>query len=582
MGSTISSDLLSATQIPVEVLNTAGIGDFLWPPQATLQDNATYDYIVVGGGSAGCVVSRRLAESKSDSVLVLEAGGNPPLAAMIFSLFVLFPHSFVDYDYVSTRDEYAARGQDNFTMITAGKMLGGSDSLNHFVHTRGIPKDYNNWAKMVGDESWRYENILKYFVKSERLDDAEILRKYGEFHGTDGPMGISRQPEQEVVNILKAFAEVGNPTVLDLNANKTVGYSQSQFMYDNYKRQTPAYSYLTPIKDYANLHVSTNTMVTRIIFEGNAAVGVEAINDGKRYTFRANKEIIMSAGVFNTPKLLMLSGIGPKDHLESFNIEVLQDLPVGENLIDHVAVTVLHKLKQYIPVPNVPKAAVNFLRVPFPVLTSLVALNKSRTCPNYQTFNLFFQHDVPFVTPTCNTVFGLRNEICDRWQKEVISRDSLYSLLTLLQPKSRGVVRLSDTDPSADPIITTGYYTKSDDLENMVTNVKDYITVGESSYFQQIGAEIAGLDLPACAEFEQGSDDFWKCYVLEHTTSTYHFVGTSAMGQVVDSKLRVKGLEGIRVVDASVMPNIVHGAPNAAVIMLAEKASDMIKNDNNN
>ena len=490
----------------------------------------------------------------------------------------------MDYNYTSTRDDYAARSQNGYTMITAGKMLGGSDSLNHMLHARGAPSDYDCWAKESKDNSWKYENVLQYFKKSERLKDRKILSRYPEYHGTDGPMGITRQPEKDVVNILKAFAEVGNPTVLEFNPDNPIGYSEPLYMIADKKRQTPAYSYLNPIKDYSNFHVSKHTRVTRIIFKGKVAVGVKAVRRGKTYTFRARKEVILSAGVFNSPQLLMLSGIGPKKHLESFNIPVLKDAPVGDNLVDHVAVSMVHKLKKYrFPFPNVSKSVIPYiLKYPLPTLISSVALNKTEKPPraDYGTFNLFLAHDLPYLSFVCVSVFGLRSEICDRWLKQVRGRDSLYNHIALLEPKSRGTVRLRSANPFADPVIKTGYYTNRDDLKKMVEIVKDFVTVGESRSFKKIGAELVGLDLPECAGIEKCTDKYWKCYVLEHTSSPYHFIGTCAMGKVVDGKLRVKGVKRLRVVDASVMPKIPQAAPNAAVIMLAEKASDMIKKSN--
>ncbi|KAH9633596.1 hypothetical protein HF086_000935 [Spodoptera exigua] len=550
MGATTSMELIKIAQVPIALLSITG-----------------------------CVVTRRLAEDGNNSVLVLEAGDDPPITAMIAGTFDLLPGSYVDYNYKSTRDEYAARSQNNYTMLTAGKMLGGSDSLNHFIHTRGTKYEYNCWAKKTKDDSWRYENILPYFKKSEKVDDPEILQAYGEYHGVHGPMGITRQPENDTVgDLLKAFAEVGNPTVLDLNANVYVGYTQPQYMFADRKRQTPAYTYLRPIKDYSNLHVSKNTRVTKIIFDGKVAVGVDAVFKGKTYKLRAKKEIIVSAGVYNTPQLLMLSGIGHRKHLKSFNIDLVQDLPVGDNLVDQVAVALVHKLKKHpIPIPAIPN---DLAKIPFPVFVGSAAVNKTKKIPDYQTFNLFFGHDLPYLTIACAQVFGLRNEICDRWQKQVESRDSLYTALTLLQPKSRGTVRLASSNPMDNPSITTDYFTNEEDLKRMVSYVKDFASVGKSAYFKEIGAELVGLNLPECADKEAGSDEYWTCYVLNHASSVYHMTSTCPMGRVVDSQLMVKGVDKLRVVDASVMPRIPRAAPNAAIIMLAEKASDMIKSAN--
>uniref|UniRef100_A0A2A4IZ69 Glucose-methanol-choline oxidoreductase N-terminal domain-containing protein n=1 Tax=Heliothis virescens TaxID=7102 RepID=A0A2A4IZ69_HELVI len=584
MGSSTSTELISAVQVPVTILSMLEPEGLLWPKQAELKNNSAYDYIVVGGGSAGCVVSSRLAESGKDTVFMAEAGDDPPIISLLPGLFSLFPGSIYDYQYKSTEDTYAAKGQNNYTKLQAGKMLGGSDSLNHLLHTRGTPSDFDTWAEISKDSSWKYDNILQYFIKSERLVDEPTLKKYGKYHGTSGPMGISRQPrDSQVANLLKAFAEVGNPSVLDLNANITLGYTQPQFMIADKKRQTPAYSYLKNVKNNSNLFVSKNTRVTRIIFDDNKAVAIEAVYKGETYIFRANKEIIVSAGVYNTPQILQLSGIGPKEHLEKFDINVINDLPVGDNFVDQVSVTLVYKLESHIPfLPNLADVDLDPTAVPFPVLAGSVALNKSATNPDYQTYNLLLGQNTPLLPVACAVVFDLRDEICDKWQKEIINRDALYTVAALLQPKSRGTVRLASADPFKDPVITTGYFTNNEDLETMVKIIKDFTTVGNTEYFKKIGAELAGLDLDVCADKTKGSDEFWKCYILNHAGSPYHAVGSCPMGEVVDGNLKVKGVEGLRVVDASVMPKIPHGAPNAAVIMLAEKAADMIKSANAN
>lgn len=497
------------------------------------------------------------------------------------SLFSVLPGSEVDFNFKSTLDKYAAKSQNYYTMLTAGKMLGGSASLNHFIHLRGTSEDYDCWAELSTDNSWKYKHVLPYFIKSERVDDSEIISAYSEFHGTKGPMGLTREPHDEKVGkYMKSFAEVGEPTVLDLNAGVKLGYTQPQVMIADKVRQTPGVSYLKLVKDKTNLYVSKNTRVTKIIFDNKVAVAVEAVYKGKTFILRAKKEIIISAGVYNSPQLLMLSGVGPREHLQSFNIDVICDLPVGDNLVDQVAVTLVYKLKKYpIAFPDIHAIPTDPTVIPFPVFVGSVALNKSQTCPDYQTFNLLFAHDTPFLTVACSAVFGLKNEICDRWQKQVISRDVLYNFLALLQPKSTGTVRLRSVNPFHDSVITTGYYTNKEDLETMLKIVKDFIRVGGTKYFKEIGAELAGLDDPACADKEKYSNEFWICYILNHSSSPYHPVGTCPMGKVVDGKLKVNGIKNLRVIDASVMPKIPRSAPNAAVVMLAEKGADMIKCD---
>lgn len=496
-------------------------------------------------------------------------------------MFVTLPHSIADYNYTSTIDPYAARSQDNFTMLTAGKALGGSDTINHFLHIRGSPSDYDSWAEVSGDDSWKYNNILKYFIKSERVDDKEILKEHPDYHGTKGPMGLTRQVDNnELGDYLKAFGEAGNPVVLDLNANQSIGYTQPQYMLADRKRQTPAYTYLRKVQDNPNFHVSKNTRVTRILFKNNVAVAVEAVYHNRKFTFKANKEIILSAGVFNTPQILMLSGIGPENHLKSKNLEVISNLPVGENLMDQVTVTIVYKTKKYsAPLLGFTRLEPDLTKIPFNVIVGTASLNKSDvTNADYQTYNLLFAHDTPLLTLACRPAFGYRDDICDGWNNQVRLRDSFFNLILNVQPKSRGTVRLRSTDPFDDPEITMNYFTEPEDLEDMLKYVKDFIRIGETKTFKKMKAEIVGLDLPECADKDQGSDEFWKCYILNRAISVFHSSCTCPMGTVVDGQLKIKGFEKIRIVDASVMPKVPKSAPNAAIIMLAEKAADMIKN----
>lgn len=449
--------------------------------------------------------------------------------------------------------------------------------MNHFIHVRGAPDDFDHWADIVNDDSWNYENVLPYFIKSEHLKDPVVENsRYGEYHGYDGPMGVARQPSLAANNYLAAFGELGNRIVVDVNGPDTLGYTQSMLIITDSVRQCTSYTYIRPVRTRPNLYVLRHAYVTKIIIdENNRAVAVEVVIDNKKYIYRASREIIVSAGVFKTPQILMLSGIGPKEHLESFNISVKADLPVGDNWQEHLAVTIVHRMDESIVDPVIPLPTI----VPFPILVGLVSLNETQTYGDYQVFGLILGKDTPYLILACAVVFGFRPEICDKYNNQVIGYNSLYSLITLINPSSRGKIRMKSAEPFADPEITTGFYDKEDDLRKMVEYVKDYIQVSNTTFFTQVNAKLLDLDLIECKDFIYGSDEFWRCYILHTTVSTYHSTSSCPMGTVLDSCLRVYNIKSLRVVDASAMPTVPRGNPLAAVIMIAEKASDMIKAD---
>uniref|UniRef100_A0A2H1V4R2 SFRICE_038620 n=1 Tax=Spodoptera frugiperda TaxID=7108 RepID=A0A2H1V4R2_SPOFR len=554
----------------------------VFPSQAKLTDNASYDYIIVGGGTSGCVVARRLVDT-NHSVLVLESGGDPSAISMLPGLFYLLPGTNLDYDYKSTFDDYAASAQGNYTRLTAGNALGGSSVLNHHLSIRPIPQDYDDIASLTGDDGWSYDNMLPYFKKTETVKDEEIASTYSEYHGDSGPLGITRElHDDDVAYYLKALAEVGNPTVEDLNGPVSVGYMQPLLNIDNGIRQTPAYVYLNDIKDNPNLHISKNTKVSKINFANSTAVSVEAIYKGTTYTFRANKEIIVSAGVFNTPQILQLSGVGSKEVLDSLNVDQVADLPVGDNLRIPPTVIVVQKTKKNLNVLSAVSSllpAVVPTKIPFPLLLGTTPTNKSSEIPNYQTYNLMLPHDTPFLTLACVSIYGYTLDVCLRWQTQIATRDAVYSVVVNLDAVSTGTVRANSTDINDAPIITTGFYSESEDLERAVDILLDLLAVQDSPTMKNLGAAVVGVDFPECADKEAGSREFWKCYVLHRTIAGFLYSGTCPLQTCVDSELKLLGLKKIRVADASVFPKVLHGALNAAVLALGEKAADLILQD---
>ena len=500
-----------------------------------------YDYVVIGAGSAGCVVANRLTQESDTTVLLLEAG-NPDtkpeihIPAQCLSLL----GSSVDWAYFSEPEPHL---NNRKIFCPRGKVLGGSSSMNFMIYLRGNPHDYDHWQSL-GNPGWSYQDVLPYFKKSEHSS-----RGASEFHGVDGELSVTDPIAPAVVSqrFVDAAVALGYDYNPDANGMQQEGAGLYQWTIKDGKRHSAAAAFLVPILQRPNLTVTTGALVTRLLFEGSRTIGVEYLHEGTLHQARVNREVTLSAGAFDSPKLLMLSGIGDAQHLQAMGIEVVADLPgVGQNLQDHPVVSVAHEATQDLHAAS----------------TSSIA-----------EANLFLHTEGNLdAAPDLQFLFGPVVLVPPGY---VHSGLGFTSFVCLTHPQNIGSVSLRSPDPKDAPMIRLNYLQSEADVQKLVVGIKLLRNLFAASAFDEFrGKEIApGAD--------KQSDAALVAYVREACDTVYHPVGTCKMGTdpmaVVDPELRVHGIEGLRVVDASIMPTITTGNTNAPTIMIGEKAADLIK-----
>lgn len=529
-------------------------------------DGQTFDFVIAGGGSAGCVLANRLSEDPSNKVCLLEAGGEDksPLIKVPLGIMFLIDSKVYNWRYRTSEQANASNRQ---IRIPRGRTLGGSSSINGMVYSRGHPLDYDEWVDVAGCKGWSYREVLPYFKKSEHNEN------FGgdPYHGKDGPLNVSnlKKPNTLVNVLFEATDSLQIPRREDFNADEQEGVGFRQVTVKNGTRHSAATAFLDPVKHRPNLTIITEATVDKVVMQDKRVTGIEIIRAGERKTINANREVVIACGTIVSPAILMRSGIGDPSVLQQHGIAVKHQLDfVGKNLQEHAAANIVMKS------PSIASYGISvrgFPRLTWQVIDYII--NRVGFLASNVNEATIFSRSLPGLdrpdiqlgfTPALRTSTG----------RKVTYGHGISMNASILRPKSRGTIGISDADSFSTPVIDPNFFSVEDDLDTMVRAVKfGRQIMGNPAFDPYRGEELKpGKDVQTDEQYAQ--------YVRDNSATVYHPVGTCAMGvgedAVVDPELRVKGLQVLRVVDASVMPRLVGGNTNAPTMMIAEKASDII------
>lgn len=542
--------------------------------------DAYYDFIVVGGGSAGAIVASRLSDIPEWKVLLLEAGPNEPPGAQVPSMVAMFLGTDIDWQYQTTNEMNACLSSNGSCSWPRGKNLGGTSVHNGMMYVRGHKKDFDNWVTM-GNTGWSWQDVLPHFKCSE--NNTEIKRVGCKYHSTGGLLTVERFPWKPAIadDILAAARERGYPISEDLNGDQFTGFTVAQTTSKSGVRVSTASAFLQPFRTRPNLHIALNATATKIIIENEVAVGVQFYQDGELRVARVTKEVIVSGGALDSPKLLLLSGIGPKEHLQAVNVTVVKDLQgVGENLHNHVSYTLSWTINQ----PN-------YYDLNWAVATEYIAFQKGPmastglsqltgmlpsvyTTPDHPDIQMFFG-GYQAACGTTGEIGAVQNQ---NGRRISISPTNTH-------PRSKGHLRLASNNPLEDPIMWGNYLSDPMDVAILVEGINIALSLANTSALAKYNMTLNNAPLPACSRYPFLSNDYWSCAVRQNTGPENHQAGSCKMGPqsdplaVVDQNLRVYGIRNLRVADTSIMPQVTSSNTAAPAMMIGERAAAFIKSD---
>jgi choline dehydrogenase len=529
--------------------------------------NNNYDYIIVGAGSAGCAVANRLSKNHQNNVLLIEAGrASHPVTRLPASFALLIDNPLANWRYRSEPEESTGNRE---IPVPRGKLLGGSSAINGLVYVRGNKLDYDTWAQM-GNTGWSYDDVLPFFKKMENYQG-----ELSEIRGGDGPLKVSEVTDRNPIydGLFKAAEENKIPVNKDYNGDDQEGISYTQTTIYKGERMSAKIAYLSPIKSRKNLTIVTDSLVTRLLFEGKQCVGVEVKNKNKIIEYSAAKEVILCGGAINSPQVLELSGIGDRSILESKGIELIHELKgVGENLRDHLAPRLVYNITKPGIAYNDKARGVNLIKQ---VFKYVFQRDGFLTLPSAPVIG-FFKTRKELAAPDIQVHFIPYKVVLKDGKRTLGKEPGITCTVNQNLPESKGSIHIKSNDPEEFPSIKYNFLSSQLDKDTLVAGVKLIRNLMKTESMKEfVNDEIQ-------PGFEISTDDDILEFIKNKAETVYHPSGTCKMGfdqnAVVDKNLKVHGIKGLRVADASIMPTLVSGNTNAVCMMIGERCADFIIN----